>query len=356
MQTNPNLSPVSFHGTDLYVVAGPDGQPITPMKPIVEGMGLAWQAQHRKLVDPDGRWSTCITMMVMQMPGDDQMRQVTCLPLRKLPGWLMSIQPSRCSPEIRDRVVAYQNECDDVLWAHWSKQREPVEPFQPNLASAIQAEIARQVEAAVNAKLAAPKDTVNPDAPDTRTPVFSMTEGLQRHGSDLSAVLANKVMMACGWMDDHQHVSVSGKLVQYKTLVGDGLAFGANVTNYMHPETTTPYYYTDSFPQLLQLIEEHRHLAFDFGEKETSEMSKCERVEYKRSGEAERRNKERREQREAQRRDILRQQLMAEARNGGRWSDVSKNSSLARHFTSDERQALKAEFYALQNARRPLAP
>nr|WP_274711606.1 phage antirepressor N-terminal domain-containing protein [Xenorhabdus bovienii] len=39
---------VSFYGSDLYVV-NHNGEPYVPMKPIVEGMGLAWGVQFFKL-------------------------------------------------------------------------------------------------------------------------------------------------------------------------------------------------------------------------------------------------------------------------------------------------------------------
>ena len=39
---------VPFHGAELYVV-NHNGEPYTPMKPIVEGMGLDWKSQHKKI-------------------------------------------------------------------------------------------------------------------------------------------------------------------------------------------------------------------------------------------------------------------------------------------------------------------
>ena len=96
-----SATPVLFENTTLYLVEV-DGEPYVPMKPVVEGMGLDWSSQHRKLVDPANRWDTCMVIMTMQLPGDNQRREVACLPLRKLPGWLMTIQPSRVSPEIRE--------------------------------------------------------------------------------------------------------------------------------------------------------------------------------------------------------------------------------------------------------------
>lgn len=42
------------------------------------------------------------------------------MPLRKLPDWLATIDPGRVkSPEVRERVIQYQNECDDVLRRYW---------------------------------------------------------------------------------------------------------------------------------------------------------------------------------------------------------------------------------------------
>ena len=39
---------VPFRGDNLYLVDH-QGEPYVPMKPVVEGMGLAWQGQHAKL-------------------------------------------------------------------------------------------------------------------------------------------------------------------------------------------------------------------------------------------------------------------------------------------------------------------
>jgi anti-repressor protein len=60
-----------------------------------------------------------MVMMTMQLPGDDQVREVTSIPLRKLTGWLMGLQPSRMEGGVASRVLLYQNECDDALWSYW---------------------------------------------------------------------------------------------------------------------------------------------------------------------------------------------------------------------------------------------
>ncbi|HCN5049031.1 TPA: phage antirepressor Ant [Escherichia coli] len=108
---------VPFHGAELYVV-NHNGEPYTPMKPIVEGMGMDWASQFTKIKQ---RFKTSIVKITMQLPGDEQRREIICLALRKLAGWLQTISPNKVRPEIRDKVIQYQEECDDVLYEYWTK-------------------------------------------------------------------------------------------------------------------------------------------------------------------------------------------------------------------------------------------
>lgn len=108
---------VPFHGEELYVV-NHNGEPYTPMKPIVEGMGMDWASQFTKIKQ---RFKTSIVKITMQLPGDEQCREIICLALRKLAGWLQTISPNKVRPEIRDKVIQYQEECDDVLYEYWTK-------------------------------------------------------------------------------------------------------------------------------------------------------------------------------------------------------------------------------------------
>ncbi|MGU3208515.1 phage antirepressor N-terminal domain-containing protein [Acinetobacter baumannii] len=125
---------VSFHGTELFIVEH-EGQPYVPMRSVVQGMGLDWAAQFTKLKQ---RFATCVVEIAMQILGDDQSRAHTCLLLRKLPAWLYSIMPGKVRPELRDTVILYQQECDDVLWEYWTKgqainQRLTISPEQQNV-------------------------------------------------------------------------------------------------------------------------------------------------------------------------------------------------------------------------------
>lgn len=112
-----DVNNVPFHGNELYVV-NHNGEPYTPMRPIIDGMGMDWASQFTKLKQ---RFKTSVVKITMQLPGDDQRRDVICLALRKLAAWLNTISPNKVRPEIRERVIRYQEECDDVLYEYWTK-------------------------------------------------------------------------------------------------------------------------------------------------------------------------------------------------------------------------------------------
>ena len=108
---------VPFHGSNLFVF-GCAGQPHVAMKPIVEGMGLDWGGQHKRLTSDARRWGISIT----EIPTASGGQETICMPLRKLPGWLMTIQASRVKDvEAAAKVRLYQSECDDVLWKYWTE-------------------------------------------------------------------------------------------------------------------------------------------------------------------------------------------------------------------------------------------
>ncbi|MFI8380667.1 phage antirepressor N-terminal domain-containing protein [Pseudomonas sp. NPDC079086] len=116
MSAAQQLIPVPFY-EDTVVLVGQDNEPYVAMRAIVENMGLNWASQYTKLKSNPERWG----VVIIATPSLGGMQEATCLPLRKLAAWLMGITPSRVSPELRDKIIRYQNECDDALWDYWTK-------------------------------------------------------------------------------------------------------------------------------------------------------------------------------------------------------------------------------------------
>lgn len=113
---NTQLMPVPFHG-DTVVLVGKDNEPLVAMKPLVVNLGLDWKGQHAKLSE---KFSS-VMEEISTTGGDGKQYAMTCLPLRKLAAWLYSISPNKVAPELRDKIIQYQEECDEVLWNYWTK-------------------------------------------------------------------------------------------------------------------------------------------------------------------------------------------------------------------------------------------
>ena len=123
------LSPVTFHGDTIFCIDY-QGQPFTPMKPIVENLGLDWATQFRKLKSNESRWG--IVIMTTASRGSEAIitttsncgeQEMICMPVRKLPSYLNSINPRKVRPELRAKIELYQAESDDVLWNYWMHGR-----------------------------------------------------------------------------------------------------------------------------------------------------------------------------------------------------------------------------------------
>ena len=111
-QTNP-LLPVDFQGDTLLMIEH-EGEPYVVARRICEAIGLNWKAQTVNLTDE--RFD-CELIKTVGLDG--KQREMLCLPLHKLFGWLASISAAKVKPAIRPKLLAYQIECDGVLKSYW---------------------------------------------------------------------------------------------------------------------------------------------------------------------------------------------------------------------------------------------
>ncbi|ENH2442381.1 phage antirepressor Ant [Escherichia coli] len=88
------------------------------MKPIVENLGMSWSTQQTKLMKQISKFN-CVHMNMVA--ADGKLRKLLCLPLKKLNGWLFSINPEKVRADIRDKLIQYQEECFTVLHDYWTK-------------------------------------------------------------------------------------------------------------------------------------------------------------------------------------------------------------------------------------------
>ncbi|MFP8677659.1 phage antirepressor N-terminal domain-containing protein [Enterobacter asburiae] len=111
-----NTSYVPFNGQQI-ITAMAAGIAYVAMKPIVENLGMSWGTQQQKLARHIGKFG-CIHMNI---PSAGGIQKMLVLPLKKLNGWLFSINPEKVRADIRDNLIQYQEECFTVLHDYWTK-------------------------------------------------------------------------------------------------------------------------------------------------------------------------------------------------------------------------------------------
>lgn len=116
---------VTFNNRQLTTLKQGD-QVFVAMKPVVEGMGLNWDSQRKRI-----RRDPILSPVAVMMTGtgsDGKSYDLLCLPLDKLNGWLAGIDANRVRPELKDTIIEYQKHCYDVLYSYWHGKEMPERP------------------------------------------------------------------------------------------------------------------------------------------------------------------------------------------------------------------------------------
>lgn len=109
-------------GQDIYV----------PIRPICEMMEIDWSSQLRRIKRDPVLAKHLAGVVVMTTPdpetGGGGPQTTNCLPLDYLNGWLFGINANRVKPEIKDRLIRYQEECYRVLAEAFREGRLTADP------------------------------------------------------------------------------------------------------------------------------------------------------------------------------------------------------------------------------------
>ncbi|WP_332831893.1 phage antirepressor N-terminal domain-containing protein [Escherichia coli] len=114
-----NTSYVPFNGQQILTAVAA-GVTYVAMRQIVENIGIDWTGQSVKLRKMKDKFNCRDISMVA---ADGKLRKLLCIPLKKLNGWLFSINPEKVRADIRDKLIQYQEECFTVLHDYWTKGR-----------------------------------------------------------------------------------------------------------------------------------------------------------------------------------------------------------------------------------------
>jgi hypothetical protein len=119
-KSSTSLQQIPFHDDTLYAVVDErTGKEYVIPKPMVEMFGLSWQGQLAKL-KKNKLFSKGIN--ICYIPSAGGIQETVVLERRLVHAWLLSIDANRVAEAYRDKLLRYQEECADVLDAHFSKQ------------------------------------------------------------------------------------------------------------------------------------------------------------------------------------------------------------------------------------------
>ena len=116
---------VQFYGDTIVAVRVAEGQVYVPIRPICDNLGVTLAGQ-RERINRDAVLSEVVTSVSVTLT--QQAREMLCLPLKYVPGWLFGINADRVKPELRDAVIRYQKECYEVLAEAFAEGRLTAEP------------------------------------------------------------------------------------------------------------------------------------------------------------------------------------------------------------------------------------
>jgi len=129
------LTPVEEKKVDVYgdevpavlVQLDEAGQPVVyvPVRPICDYLGVAWSAQRLR-INRDPVLSETTERVIVTITDSRQTmgREMLCLPLDYLNGWLFGINANRVKSDVRQRLIRYQRDCYRIL-ADAFLQRSP---------------------------------------------------------------------------------------------------------------------------------------------------------------------------------------------------------------------------------------
>ncbi len=124
---------VDFYGDGIPVAATPDGEPYVALRPITDHLGLDPRSQRRRAqADP----VIAPRLRTLALTGaDGRRRELLCLPLDLLPGYLFGIDTGRVKTGLMDKLNRYRADCFRVLWEAFRGEswavREAVVPSAP---------------------------------------------------------------------------------------------------------------------------------------------------------------------------------------------------------------------------------
>lgn len=108
----------TVNGIEIAAVRDEEHNFFVPVRPLCEAIGVDPEAQRQRIMRHYILGSTAFTLKVVA--ADDKEREMLCLPLEYVYGWLFTIDANLVSEANRENVKRYQLECYQALYTHFA--------------------------------------------------------------------------------------------------------------------------------------------------------------------------------------------------------------------------------------------
>ncbi|MGJ1407456.1 phage antirepressor N-terminal domain-containing protein [Sphingobacterium siyangense] len=102
-----------------------NGEKLVPINPICDALGIDAKNQRDKIKDDDFLSSTGV--LSTSVAADGKSREMYCLPLKYIFGWLFTINPKNVKEEAKESVAKYRIQCYDILYRHFTQYQNYIE-------------------------------------------------------------------------------------------------------------------------------------------------------------------------------------------------------------------------------------
>lgn len=119
---------VDFYGDEITAVRLENGRVFVPVRPLVEALGVAWSSQLQRIRRDPVLKTELFSVFVTNTESQRGGRDVQCLPLDYVSGFLFGINADRVRPDLQDKVIRYQRECYKVLAEAFADGRLTADP------------------------------------------------------------------------------------------------------------------------------------------------------------------------------------------------------------------------------------
>lgn len=111
------IEKIRFHEDEILSVLGPDGRPHVVLRPAIEAIGIDYPTQLTKLRSRS--WAT--VGKTYTVAEDGKTREMVTVDVRTFLMLLATVNEEKVSPEVKDRLIAYQAESADVIEGYWTR-------------------------------------------------------------------------------------------------------------------------------------------------------------------------------------------------------------------------------------------